>query len=359
MTTDKLVEAQGYAIERHSCTTQDGYILTMHRIPCGRHQSTCESGKPIAFLQHGFLDSSATWVITDYDVGLGYLLADAGYDVWLGNSRGNTYSTNHTTLDPKDDAFWVFSWDEMAQYDLIANFKYIENLTGKNNFTYVGHSQGTAIGFAGFPKYPETAKYVGLFIALSPVAYCGHISAELLVVLAGLPEWLIHTFLGHKSVFESQGALDELLPILCKYLPGICEDTICVLAGCENTKNINDTALVRLMEVFPAGSSVQDLLKFAQALDTDKFQYFDYGSTGNQQHYNQKTPPQYSLSNFHTPTAYFYGSADKLADVTDVNHLLSLVPQVPIYSAEIANYGHADFVWGQDSAEKVYKYVLA
>jgi lysosomal acid lipase/cholesteryl ester hydrolase len=38
----------------------------------------------------------------------GYLLADAGYDVWLGNARGNTYCRRHVKLTAQNKKFWDF-----------------------------------------------------------------------------------------------------------------------------------------------------------------------------------------------------------------------------------------------------------
>ena len=35
--------------------------------------------------------------------------------VWLGNSRGNTYARRHVSLDSSSDAFWDFTWWASSQ----------------------------------------------------------------------------------------------------------------------------------------------------------------------------------------------------------------------------------------------------
>lgn len=89
-------------------------------------------------LQHGLLDSCAAWLFNGPDHSLGFILADAGYDVWLGNSRGTTYGSRHVQLSTADMAFWQFSFDEMAAYDLPAMVHYIRKKTGVDKVAYVG-----------------------------------------------------------------------------------------------------------------------------------------------------------------------------------------------------------------------------
>lgn len=59
----QLIAKHGYRQETHHVTTDDGYILELHRI----HTA---GGQPV-LLMHGILDSSATWVLNGPKSGLG------------------------------------------------------------------------------------------------------------------------------------------------------------------------------------------------------------------------------------------------------------------------------------------------
>lgn len=78
----------------------------------------------------------------------GYALADAGFDVWLGNARGTYYSRRHVTLNPDEDLeFWQFSWDDIGHKDLAASIDYVVISTGRPQLHFVSHSQGIPLGW--------------------------------------------------------------------------------------------------------------------------------------------------------------------------------------------------------------------
>jgi hypothetical protein len=46
------------------------------------------------------------WVYNKAEVAPAFVLARAGYDVWLGNNRGNRFSQTHETLSSKKKEYW-------------------------------------------------------------------------------------------------------------------------------------------------------------------------------------------------------------------------------------------------------------
>ena len=66
-------------------------------------------------------------------------------------------------------------FDQHAQIDLPAMLDYVLNVTGQKQLFYLGHSQGTIMGFAGFTINQKLASHVKAFFGLAPVAYLKHI----------------------------------------------------------------------------------------------------------------------------------------------------------------------------------------
>ncbi|GMT22218.1 hypothetical protein PFISCL1PPCAC_13515, partial [Pristionchus fissidentatus] len=155
-----LVQRWGYPVERYEVTTQDGYILDLVRIPKGRNDSRNITRPPI-LLVHGLFASGTMWILNLPEQSAAFMYADAGLDVFLANVRGTTYGRRHRTLDPDQPAFWNYSFDEMARYDLPAIIDRSLAISGQDQLYYMGDSQGTLIGFlmlADRPRYNEKVR---------------------------------------------------------------------------------------------------------------------------------------------------------------------------------------------------------
>ncbi|KAK7502443.1 hypothetical protein BaRGS_00006396 [Batillaria attramentaria] len=363
MTPTELITSKGYPCENHYVTTQDGFILNMQRIPYGRKSARThgKDTRPAVLLQHGLLGTSYNWLDNLANESLAYLLADAGADVWLANGRGNTFSRNHTTLKPTQPEFWAWSWDEMGAYDLPAMFDHVTRVTGQQQIHYVGHSQGTMIGFAGFSTNVTLAAMVKRFYALAPVARVGHIRDPWVRRLASMTrrtvlEKMLHRLLGSCGVLTPDWSLGRRLGLTSDH--ELYRRVLHVFGGFR-IASANMTRMPVYLAHGPGGTSVRNVFHLAQGINSNKFLKFDFESESeNSAAYNQTTPPEYLLSNMRVPVLLYRGTDDRLADPADVTWLRAQLPNI-VEDKVIPGFEHLDFIWGMDAPKYCYFDLIA
>ena len=354
----QLIQSKGYPCEEHKVITKDGYILGVFRIPYGRNSS--KPGRPV-LLQHGLLDAAVTWVMNFPDQSLGFMLADVGYDVWLGNARGNYYSRAHVKYNPdRDVEFWDFSWDDMARDDLPSMIYYILNVTQQTQIGYVGHSQGTMIAFAQFGDINSTLQNnISFYGALAPVAHLAYIKSPLkyLSFPGTDPERAYHDLFGYKDFLPQSNIIKWLAKYACGSVifdPLVCENILFIICG-PDKKNMNNTRMEVYVSHEPDGTSVKNMIHFAQMINSKQFQAYDYGSPQkNQLHYNQTTAPIYPIRPMKIPTAIFWSNDDWLADPDDVSFIFDNLQNL-VYKKYLTGYNHLDFVWAMTANKMIYE----
>ncbi|GFR43550.1 hypothetical protein Agub_g4643 [Astrephomene gubernaculifera] len=297
--------------------------------------------------------------------------------------RGNSLSRTHATLPATDARFWLWSYDEMAAYDLPAMVRYVLSTTGARSLRYVGHSQGTTVllaalagaGGAGAPGRPAGAAAlragdVERAALLAPVAVAKHIASVPLLALAAMGTDGMFSLLGLHEFLPSQQLVAALEGRLCAAQPHLCVSFLAALCG-YNPDNLDTRRLPLYLSYTPAGTSVQNMAHWAQAVRSrvpNSMSFFDYGSdcsarggSGrcNQLIYGSPLPPRYNLTAISTPLALFSGSQDRLSTPIDLEYLLeSLGPGVVRLARNIPSYEHLDFIWGSDAREALYEEVL-
>uniref|UniRef100_A0A8D2MEU8 AB hydrolase-1 domain-containing protein n=1 Tax=Zonotrichia albicollis TaxID=44394 RepID=A0A8D2MEU8_ZONAL len=322
MNVSQIICHKGYPSEEYEVLTDDGYYIHLNRIPHGREKPKNRGAKPVVFLQHGIFGEGSHWVENLANNSLGFILADSGYDVWLANSRGTSWSRRHQHLSADQVEFWDFSFHEMAMFDLPAAIDFVLQKTGQKQLHYVGYSQGCTIAFIAFSSIPELAQKVKMFFALAPAVSLKHSRSPLMKILV-LFQRVLQSF--GELLFANMTLLDL---------------TVTSHEGWDA-----QTRLDVYTSHYPDGTSVKNIIHWAQAW-----------SQGSQSH--PDTPPLYPLEQMPVPTAVWSGGQDWAADWRDVLQLLPRISHLVTYT-HIPDWNHWDFVWGLDAPGRLYSSMLS
>ncbi|KAG6406616.1 hypothetical protein SASPL_134222 [Salvia splendens] len=206
-----VIEPSGFPCTEHTTRTKDGYVLGLQRVTS--HSVAVHKGAPPVLLIHGLFMGGDAWFLDSPNQSLGFILANRGYDVWVGNVRGTRWSHGHVSLSEEDKDFWDWSWQELALHDLGEMIHYIYSTTN-SEVLVVGHSQGTIMSLAALTQ-PYIAKMVKAAALLCPISYLDHITAPFVLKLVKMRLDEIILALGiHELNFKSEWGT-RIMDMMC------------------------------------------------------------------------------------------------------------------------------------------------
>ena len=359
-----FITSHGYPVEEYKVTTPDGYILTLFRIPNGVKNATTYGNKEPVFVQHGLMSSAMDFLVTGPDRALGFVLADAGYDVWLGNTRGSSYSRTHRDLNPDERQYWQFSWHEIGERDLPTMINYVLMKTGYKKLHYVGHSQGTTAFFVMCNMYPSMKDKIQTMNAMAPMAFTGNLYSPLVRFLAQHSDTISKLY-QYSADNGEMITRDDLMRVAgyerCRSEIRdyeLCANMIYLIGG-WGSNQLDSEQVDNIMKYSPSSASIFQLAHYAQGVLSGRFGGYDFGSRKNQEKYSKSTPPTYDMSMVTGKVALHYSDNDWMAAVVDVDKLGNRLPNiVGKYRVPDNQFTHMDFCWGKDAKRYVYDRVI-
>ncbi|WJX28746.1 hypothetical protein P8452_17428 [Trifolium repens] len=298
-----IVEIQGYTCEEHKVTTEDGYILSLHRIPTTQYNK--KGTRLPVLIQH---------------------------DLFC--------------------AYWDWSWDELASYDLPASVQYVYNYT-RQKIHYVGHSQGTLIAFAALSQ-GKLLNMLRSTALLSPIAHMNLIPSELTKAFADLFLANDVYWLGLREFIPNVDVETKFVQGICNTLNLNCADLILPLLTGPNCC-INSSRIDFYLDHEPQPTATKNLIHFSQMIRTGQIAKYDYNDEiQNMLHYGygQRVPPIYDITKIPSEFPLFlgYGGKDYLSDVQDVINDHDADKLVVLFTDD---YAHADYIAGFNAKQVV------
>ncbi|KAF1960923.1 alpha/beta-hydrolase [Byssothecium circinans] len=359
----ELCELYGYYVEEHVVQTGDGYLLGLHRLGWrrGEEDTRVNAGpnkggvkKKVVYLHHGLLMNSEVWVcLTERERCLPFELVERGYDVWLGNNRGNKYSKKSINHAPTSNAFWNFSMDQFAFHDIPDSIDYILSTTHHQSLSYVGFSQGTAQAFATLSIHPTLNDKIDVFIALAPAMSPPGLTSGIVNSFVKTSPDILFLAFGRRAILASATMWQSILypPIFVRLI----DTSLKFLFGWTGINITSHQKLASYPHLY-SYTSTKSVVHWFQIIRNGVFQMYDDEApnpiTSNRSKYYKVA--KFPTKNIKTPIVLVYGGSDSLVDI---NVMLKELPRHTI-AKEIPHYEHLDFLWASSVDQLVFPHVF-
>ncbi|TFY82020.1 hypothetical protein EWM64_g1984 [Hericium alpestre] len=347
---EELCRIFGYQHEEHVVLTKDGYLLGIHRFPSRRNEAMpnpgSSTGKPVVYLHHGLLMNSEVWIcLTTAERSLPFVLVEQGFDVWLGNNRGNKYSKKSMYHDSNSTKFWNYSLDDFAWHDIPDSIEYILQITGAPSLSYVGFSQGTAQAFAALSIHPQLNQKVNVFIGLAPAMKPAGLAAPIVDGLMKASPTILFLIFGRKAILSSAVMWQSILypPIFSR----IIDTSLDFLFSWKST-NISPLQKVAAYAHLYSFTSTKSIVHWFQIMRNARFLMYDDEVYSPASHGRPSVtgylPAKFPTRNIATSIVLLYGDADSLVDIDVMLHELPEHTEV----RRLRGYEHLDILWGEE-----------
>ncbi|XP_055624674.1 lipase 3-like [Toxorhynchites rutilus septentrionalis] len=289
--------------ERYRVTTEDGYRLTVFRLV------TKAPSRGVALLQHGMRSSSADWL--QLNSNLPSQLLAAGFEVWVGNSRGSPESAGHNNLRNTSADFWDFSFHEIGYYDLAAMIDAALEKSHHKRIHLIGYSEGSTAALVLLSERPSYGAKIASINLIAPAAFMAN--SQL------------------KGVAQLYGKIERFFPWAAQ--------------------SLNANGLI--------GNSRKALDHYRQLILSGRFQKYDYGPPMNLQRYGTQQVPDYDLSRITLPMALHFGELDPTVHPVDVRKLgQRLGRTTKVQLIPYPSFKHYDFISRREATSIVYPLIV-
>ncbi|CAL8131345.1 unnamed protein product [Orchesella dallaii] len=360
------IRLRGYNASSHTLLTKDGYYLTIYRISGGMNSPPRKGKKPV-LLFHGFLMTGASWIIQPGSRNLAFTLVDAGYEVWLGNSRGTSPSQKHISLDAnKDIDYWNFGSVQLSTIDLPLTIDLILQETSSDKLYYVCHSMSCGALLVGLADVPELNDKIEASFLLAPPSHYGSVYNPAFLLfppILGTPWQDVWFRLMGGRINGKSGAFRTALGLTTEKVCGwsfmrcgICDNFLFALFGAD-PEQMDYNNLPNIMRKLMDNGAIKPFLHGLQVDEACAFQRFDYGASKNLLEYGSPKPPLYNMSGISVPIYLFYGENDNLVTPWDAERLRNAMPPDVMrgfHKVEWPKFNHVDFMIAKDADILVY-----